>query len=215
MPHTRHRLAAIAAAFAAAALASPAGAAIVTYQFSGVVTHSIVDGVSVNDRIDGFYTFDTAAADTFENTPSTPIGDGSGPKVGIYPQVTEAGFRIRDFVYLTRFPVDADHISGGIYVTNDIGGWDMYSVSPLGFSITLADATAQVFNSDDLPLGPPDPARFSNTQFYFGNNANIMGVIQSIVVGPPNVSAVPVAPTLALVLAGLAAAAVVQRRRGR
>ena len=90
----------------------PSAASLVTVQFGGSVTRSLVDGVSRGDRIVGYYTFDTAAVDIFENTPTTPVADGSGPRVGIYEQSTAAAFRVNDFVFITRFPTIADGYSG-------------------------------------------------------------------------------------------------------
>lgn len=192
----------------------PSAASLVTVQFGGSVTRSLVDGVSRGDRIVGYYTFDTAAVDIFENTPTTPVADGSGPRVGIYEQSTAAAFRVNDFVFITRFPTIADGYSGGLYVIDDIGGSDGFSVNALGFSLSMQDPTRTAFDSDDLPATPPDPARFLYRQFYFGWDGDIIGSIDTLVIGPPNVAAaVPLPATPALVLAGLGLLATQRRRR--
>ncbi len=191
-----------AAAFATGAwivAATAADAALVTYQFTGVVTVSSVAGVSAGDPIIGFYTFDNAVADLYEEPP--PIPDGSGPHIGIYPQTTPAGFQIGGLVVLTTF--DATGF-GSISTLNNRFGLDSYSVNVGAvFSLTLQDFSQTLLGSDDLPASPPNPALASSTQFYYDRGA-IIGVLSQIVAGPPNVFDVPAPGAGGLLLAGLA-----------
>jgi hypothetical protein len=200
-----------AAAFSVSAwifAAAAAEAALVTYQFTGTVTFSSVAGVSPGDAIAGFYTFDNAVADAFEEPP--PIPDGSGPHVGIYPQTTPAGFQIGGFSVLTTFDSTG---FGAIYTLNDRFGIDNYGVNVGSiFSLTLQDTSQTLLSSDDLPASPPDPSQASSTQFYYDRGA-IIGVLETIVVGPPNVFDVPAPAAVGLLLAGLAAVGLTGRRR--
>ncbi len=182
-------------------------AAIVTYQFGGVVTVSKVSGVSSGDRITGFYTFDDAVADSFESQPGAPIDPIAAAAVGHYAQSGAAGFRIGGFSVLTRF----DPSRPGIYVVNDQAGFDTYSVSTPDFSLTWQDPTATALSSDDLPTAPPQVSRFLSTQFYFGMG-DIFGVLDTLVLGPPNVPDVPLPGTLPLAALGLGLLALPRRR---
>lgn len=208
IPRTLRRLGALSTlALALGAATAGAQAAIVTYQFGGTVTVSNVSGVSNGDRIVGFYTFDDAVADSFESQPGAPIDPVSAAAVGHYAQSGAAGFRIGGYSVLTRF----DPSRPGIYVVNDQAGYDTYSVSTPAFSLTWQDPTASALSSDDLPTAPPQASRFLYTQFYFGLG-DIFGVLDTLVVGPPNVSEVPLPGTLPLAALGLAALALPRRR---
>lgn len=196
------------AALLLALAAGSAQAAIVTYQFGGVVTHSVVGGVASGDRIVGFYTFDDAVADSFESQPGAPIDPIAAAAVGHYAQSGAAGFRIGAFSVLTSF----DPSRPGIYVLNDQFGLDAYSINTQAFSLSLQDPTATALSSDDLPASVPQVSSFLNTQFYFGIG-EIIGVLDTLVIGPPNVSEVPLPGTLSLAALGLAALALPRRRR--
>lgn len=182
-------------------------AAIVTYQFGGVVTASTVSGVSSGDRITGFYTFDDAVADSFESQPGAPIDPISAAAVGHYAQSGAAGFRIGGHSVLTSFDPDRP----GLYVTNDQFGLDGYSVSTRAFSLSLQDPSATALSSDDLPTAVPAMSSFANTQFFFGLG-DIIGVLDTLVVGPPNVSEVPLPGSLPLAALGLGLLALPRRR---
>ncbi len=202
------------ASLAAALLLLAAGtaeAALVTFQFTGTVAVSSVAGVSSGDAIKGFYTFDTAVADTFEEPP--PIPDGSGPHVGIYPQVTAAGFQVGALTVLTTF---SNGGSGAILTLNDRFGLDGYSVNVGAlFSLSLQDADQTALTSDDLPVTPPDVSLFESTQFYYNVGA-IIGSLNTLVIGPPNVvEAVPAPAALSVLLGGLAILGMAQGRRRR
>lgn len=203
------RTASLAAAAMLGLVAANAEAALVTFQFTGTVTVSSVAGVSSGDTIKGFYTFDTAVADTFEEPP--PIPDGSGPHVGIYPQVTAAGFQVGGLTVLTTFPNDG---SGAILTLNDRFGQDGYSVNVGSlFSLSLQDTDQAALTSDDLPTTPPDVSLFESTQFYYSLGA-VIGVLDTLVIGPPNVfEAVPAPAAWGLLLGGLALLGVAKRRR--
>ena len=183
-----------------AATAAPATAALVTVQFGGEVLRSLVGGVSVGDRIVGYYTFDSHAPDI--------VAD---PKIGIYEQSTVAAFRVGSFVFESRFPTAADGVSGGILVFDDQGGWDSFGVNTLDFSLSLMNPSGSAIVSDDLPLTPLNPADFSNTQFYFGQGGRIIGTVDTLVIGPPTLG-VPLPSSLSLALAGLLALVALRRR---
>lgn len=209
---TPARLALLPLALLLTLAAASSHAALVTFRFGGQITQSRVDGVAYGDRFEGYYTFDTESVDSFENTPSTPIGDGSGPRVGIYAQNTEAAFRVGSYSVTTRFPVPADAVSGGIFVMDGIGGWDTYGVNTLAFSLSFQDPTNAAITSDDLLLTPPPLSLFPHTQFYFGQG-DLIGIIDNLVIGPPGFGLVPTPGSLPLVLAGLGLAAACRSRR--
>jgi hypothetical protein len=198
------RLARLALFLLLAASAAAARAELVTFQFGGTITSSTIEGIAYGDRFEGFYSFETTVPDTWENTPAMPIGDGSGPLLGHYQQTTAAGFRVGSHSVLTRFPGPDDSMIGGIYVWNGIGGWDSYGVNTLDFSLSFQDPTNTAIHSDELLLTPPDLSHYPHTQFSTYMLGGLIGVIDTVVIGPPNVGQVPLPGSLALVLAGLA-----------
>lgn len=196
----RNFIATMAAGGLVLAAAADGHAAIMTFQFTGTVTASSVAGVSPGNTITGFYTFDTSVADTF------PLS-GSG----IYPQNgTAAGFQAGGFSLLTNFPTDG---TPGIYVQDNQFGFDTYSVNVgSDFSLSLFDADQNQITSEAILTSAPDVSQFESTQFFYNGGA-IMGLLDSIVVGPPNVFAVPAPAAWGLLLGGLALLGAAGRRR--
>ncbi len=130
-------------------MVSGAQAALVTFNFTGVVTQigqvNSYGGTSIGDTFSGSFTFDDSVVG------SGGIYNFSGSGVGISATIGSSSFQINPFT---------------IRVSNQIGGngiTDEYMVygsegpaqSDTDFQIVLVDASGLVFSDVSLPLTPP------------------------------------------------------------
>lgn len=203
---------------AVAALNGPASAAPITLNFQGVVTQAIFDPfdplggvVAPGAGLYSYLNFDTSAVDA---APSANLGSYT---------LSGGTYGFAAFVGGVLFPLMH---SVNISIVDGVGGGpDQYSVfawegtaGGLGdyfsMSILLQDDTGTAFNSDALPAGLPDLARFDLRTFdlagqYTDLNNNF---IQYEVQGNVTVPEPATASLVALALLGCAATARAGRR---
>lgn len=201
-------LAVLAALTVAAAVATPANAAPVTFQFTGSVTQINADpgdpfggAIDFGTLFSGSYTFNSTAIDSIGSAT-----DGSFPSAG-------APYGIS--VDFDGDPFGAFSIVG-VTVNTRNGAPDQYGVfgfdGSLQIEFLLEAFAANPFANDLLPLTPPNIANFNSRVFTFrsddldGNQVEILGTLDSLT-GPPPPLPVPEPATLGMLTVGLVAAA--------
>jgi PEP-CTERM motif-containing protein len=167
-----------------------AGAAPVTFNFTGTVTQVPIDdigtGVNPLDAIVGSFTFDSGAADAIP-LPTSGSYTSTGAPFGM--TATIGGVTFSEFGVLN------------VGILNSFV--DQYTVhassSPsLVMDFIFQDNTATTFSNDALPLSPPPLAAFLQRDFHLdeldlaGNETQIDGVISSLTC--PDCRAVPAVP---------------------
>ena len=171
--------------------AAPASAGLIPFEFAGVIDtvsdpDNALDGaVQVGDPFSGSYTFDSDTPDSYPGDPG-------------FGQYQSHSFAIN--IAGGGLAVDAGPDDSQILVSNETYG-DQYSSGAFGFEssgvgvneleIRLADNTATAFDSDALPVTPPELSAFSwRTMFFNGVvlasdlEFNLYGTVTSLVPEP-------------------------------
>lgn len=187
----------LALAVSLAASAPGAGAAPITFAFSGViyeVSPTLVGiPISLGDPVSGAYTFES----------TTPDGDASGT-AGSYDAIIS--FTVTAGGYTTTLGPPSE------ITVNDAGIIDLYAVTgdptaSMGFDFDfltlLAYDNAPLVggvDGDALPLVPPDPADFDAVDFqlHLGGEILVRGDITSMSLVPEPGATLLVAGSLAL-----------------
>lgn len=180
------------------------------------VASELTGTFSIGQSIFGRYAFDSEAVDTVS---SNDIGayayDGFTFSIDSYTGSSSVGqIQVSDDVASGAFDfyrVQNLRVPGGI-LADAIGAW-----TPIELSLQLTDSTATAFDTDALPLNPPDMADFPDFRGFrlsFAENpdagpvVSLRGTITSL-----SFSHVPEPSTGWLLAAGLAG--LVARRRHR
>jgi hypothetical protein len=178
---------------------TPANAATITFNFSGIVTGVGAQlGTStfhINDAASGSYTFNPA---TVDGVGGSSIGKYNGTisnltlNIGSYNATLGAG-------------------SNSITVTNNLANLDSYTVNapvtgatvngrtPHFFEISLVDPTHTAFNNDHLPTTPPNLASFATHTFRLVFNGGPVATVSGVL------TAIPLPAAVILFGAGLVA----------
>jgi len=148
-------------AFTRETLASYKGIFNLSFRFSGTITDINFDTgtpteFAVGDAISGIYTFDPAQVD---NNPR--------PDYGYYLNYTNVlgtlasgiSFRLGGNILV----FDAPNYDGYQVEANGGIGTSVQGLSLTSFTLLLVDGTGAIFNSDSLPLEPPNLTNFSDT----------------------------------------------------
>jgi hypothetical protein len=187
-----------------AALAAPAGAGAITFQFSGLVTQVNTDpddpfgqAIVFGTPFSGSYTFDSAAADLI-GAPTD--GSYSSPGGGISVDFDGDPFGAFDLT--------------GVIVNTHNGAPDQYGMYSSDGTLTIEFLLEALFANpladDQLPLSPPNLASFESRVFTFrsddldGNQVEILGTIDSLTGRQP--SPVPQPAAIWMVALGVATA---------
>jgi hypothetical protein len=207
----------LAVAATVAALSSGAGAAPITFFYTGSVTagSAFPDVIPPGTAVSGSFTFESTTADSAP--PATDPLNSLGLYIGaiLSGDLTTAGLTY-------TFGAGANDI----FVGDDFGTFDQYAPDARGvigpaidstavsrWSIQLHDLTGTAFSSDALPLTPPDLADFQteNVSLTFGpTNAPIAVVfaeLTSLTLTPQNGGTAPEPGSLALLALALGALA--------
>lgn len=157
-------------------LSTSVNAIPVTFNYEGTVNNvapELSNYFSVGDLFTGAYTFE-----------STALADASGPRLSVYKDILSGQFTVGTYTgYLSAgqigvgddlFPDSASNFHDlyaprvgsplhGAVTGPTIGAYDI-SI----WGITLIDHTGTVFNSQELPLIPPDLAAFDTSFLRIG-----------------------------------------------
>lgn len=166
---------------------APARAAIITFNFNGVITSvssSLFDpSVQVGAPIRGSYTFDSTTPNNYPNDPTIGVYESSGPPYGLAvsfgsdtflaDSFTTTIYNLGPFAYIVSADINVD-VPGG----------------SLGqFYLRLDDPTQFVASSNALPVTPPTVNSFVEREInfsyaYSSSVGEIQGKLDSITAAP-------------------------------
>lgn len=187
------------------AVAAPARAGIVTWEFGGEIdqvrdTSGIFGGaLTVGSPFSGSFTFDTSTPDT---NPDSGVSSFENPLQDLSGQIGGFGFSG------PIFGVSSFEITDGA-----AGSDDIFSLSSsvflngegLNFLLTLIDSTGTAFSDDTLPTVPPDLSLFDSATIHLLRQTGDLAIDGTISF------LVPEPGTLCLLAVG--AVAILRRRR--
>lgn len=175
-----------------ALLAMPvsAGAASVTFQFSGLVTDVFgsvftpggtgSNGFSTGLPLSGSYTFDSSTPDSIaaaNNGRYNGAIQNLTVNVGTYQATFTPG---SSFIQVINRPIgDIYEVRADGFIGNAVNGR-----IPTSFRFELTDPTASVFSNDSLPTSPPSLSSFASSQWrliFEATGRRVQGAIGSLV----------------------------------
>lgn len=182
---------------------TPANAASITFNFTGIVTGvgaqlgTTGDTTFSGQTLSGSYTFNSATAGVGGGTIMTYNGTISNLVVNIGSYSATLGAGVPNFIQVTNLPTLDSYTMQAPFTGSTVNGR-----TPQYFAIELADPTHTAFTNVLLPTTPPNLGAFATKDFRLvfngGPVATVSGVLTSL-------TAVPLPAAVILFGAGLIA----------
>ena len=190
---------------------TPANAASITFNFSGVVTGVGAQlGTSTfhtGDAASGFFTFNSATAGVGGAAIATYNGTISNLVVHIGSYNAILGAPGSNFIRVENLP----HLDS-YTMQAPVTGATVDGNTPHYFTIELADSTHTAFNNDLLPTTPPNLASFATHTFRLVFNGGPMATVSGVITAIPLPAAVILFGAGLVALVGLGAGSWRQRK---